>query len=66
LNLKNDELYQRYGIESGDFILSVEDEKVSTSNEVEVLLKKFQNKEYVVLEILTKGGKLGYIRLREN
>jgi Do/DeqQ family serine protease len=66
LNLKNDDLYQRYGIESGDFILSVEDEKVSTSNEVEVLLKKFQNKEYVVLEILTKGGKLGYIRLREN
>jgi Do/DeqQ family serine protease len=66
LNLKNDDLYQRYGIESGDFILSVEDEKVSTPNEVEVLLKKFQNKEYVVLEILTKGGKLGYIRLREN
>ena len=66
LSLKNDYLYQRYGIESGDFILSVEDEKVSTSNEVEVLLKKFQNKEYVVLEILTKGGKLGYIRLREN
>jgi serine protease Do len=66
LSLENDALHQRYGIESGDFILSVEDEKVSTSNEVELLLKKYQNKEYVVLEILTKGGKLGYIRLREN
>ncbi len=66
VSLDNDYLYQRYGIESGDFILSVEDEKVSTSNQVEQLLKKYQNKNYVVLEILTKGGKLGYIRLREN
>lgn len=66
VHLNNDILYQRYGIESGDFILSVEDVKVSASDEVEVLLKKYQNKEYVVLEILTKGGKLGYIRLREN
>ena len=66
VSLDNNDLYQRYGIESGDFILSVEDEKVSTSDEVEILLKKYQNKEYVVLEILTQGGKLGYIRLREN
>jgi len=65
VSLDNDNLYQRYGIESGDFILSIEDQKVSTAIEVEVLLKKYQNKEYVVLEILTKGGKLGYIRLRE-
>jgi len=65
VSLDNDDLFQRYGIESGDFILSVEDKKVSTSDEVEVLLKKYQNKDYVVLEILTQGGKLGYIRLRE-
>ena len=66
VSLENENLYQRYGIESGDFILSIEDHKVSTAIEVEVLLKKYQNKEYTVVEILTNSGKLGYIRLREN
>ena len=64
--MNNENLYQRYGIEKGDFILSIEDERVSDANEIERLLKKYQNKEYMVVEILTKKGKLGYIRLRQN
>ena len=64
--LNNENLYQRYGIEKGDFILSIEDEKVSDASDIEHLLKKYQNKEYMVVEILTKKGKLGYIRLRQN
>ena len=66
VNLKNKNLQQRYGIKNGDIILAIEDKKVITVNEVEQLLKRYQNKEYVVVQILTQEGKLGYIRLREN
>ena len=66
VDLKNKNLQQRYGIANGDIILTIEDKKVTTVNEVEQLLKRYQNKEYVVVQILTQEGKLGYIRLREN
>jgi len=66
LDLKNTSLQQTYGIESGDIILSIEDVKVYSESDVEQLLKKYQNKEYVVVQILTQKGKLGYIRLRSN
>jgi serine protease Do len=66
VNLKNVSLQQTYGIENGDIILSIEDVKVSSESDVEQLLKKNQNKEYVVVQILTQKGKLGYIRLRGN
>lgn len=66
VNLKNESLYQTYGLRSGDIILAVEDQKVSSVEEVEKLLKKYQNKEYVELHIQTQQGKTGYIRLRGN
>ena len=66
VDLKNKNLQQRYGIANGDIILTIEDKKVTTVNEVEQLLKRYQNKEYVEVQILTQEGKLGYIRLREN
>lgn len=66
VDLKNVSLQQTYGIENGDIILSIEDVKVSSESDVEQLLKKNQNKEYVVVQILTQKGKLGYIRLRAN
>ncbi len=65
-NLKNESLQHTYGIESGDIILSIEDQDVSSANDVERLLKKYQNKEYMVLKMLTQRGKLGYIRLKVN
>ncbi len=66
VTLKNTSLQQTYGIENGDIILSIEDVKVSSESDVEQLLKKYQNKEYVVVQMLTQQGKLGYIRLRAN
>ena len=66
VDLKNEELQRTYGLQSGDIILDIEDQKVRTVLEVEQLLKKYQNKDYVVIQILTQQGKLGYIRLREN
>ena len=66
VELKNKVLQQTYGLQSGDIILDIEDQKVRTVLEVEQLLKKYQNKDYVVIQILTQKGKLGYIRLREN
>ena len=65
MNLKNNSLKETYGVKSGDIILAVEDQKVSTVEELERLLKKHQNKSYVELHILTQSGKVGYIRLRE-
>ncbi len=64
-NLTNKSLYETYGVKSGDIILAIEDQKVSTVEELERLLKKYQNKSYVELHILTQDGKVGYIRLRE-
>ncbi len=66
IKLKNKGLQETYGIQSGDIILAIEEQKVNSANDVERLLKKYQNKDYVELQILTQKGKLGYIRLREN
>lgn len=65
VKLKNQSLTETYGVKSGDIILAVEDQKVSTVEELERLLKKYQNKPYVELHVLTQDGKVGYIRLRE-
>lgn len=65
ISLKNKSLQETYGVKAGDIILAVEDQKVSTQEDLERLLKKFQNKSYVELHILTQDGKVGYIRLRE-
>ncbi len=66
VNLKNKSIEETYGVGNGDIILAVEDQKVSTAQEVDQLLKKNQNKDYYELQILTQTGKLGYIRVRSN
>lgn len=66
VDLKNKAIERTYGVGNGDIILSVEDQKVSSSEEVDQLLKKYQNKEYFELQILTQGGKRGYIRVRSD
>lgn len=66
VNLKNEAIERTYGVGNGDIILSVEDQKVYNSEQVDQLLKKYQNKEYFELQILTKSGKQGYIRVRSD
>lgn len=66
VNLKNEAIERTYGVGNGDIILSVEDQKVYSSEQVDQLLKKYQNKEYFELQILTKSGKQGYIRVRSD
>lgn len=66
VHLKNKTIENTYGISSGDIILAVEDHKVTNSQEVDQLLKKYQNKDYFELQILTQSGKMGYIRVRSN
>ena len=66
LNLKNAAIERTYGVGNGDIILAVEDQKVYSSEQVDQLLKKYQNKEYFEIQILTKSGKQGYIRVRSD
>lgn len=66
VDLKNGVIERTYGVGSGDIILAVEDQKVSNAKEVDQLLKKYQNKDYFELQILTKSGKQGYIRVPTN
>ncbi len=66
VDLKNKAIERTYGVGDGDIILAVEDQKVHSSEEVDQLLKKHQNKEYFELQILTKSGKIGYIRVRSD
>ncbi|MGB5320706.1 S1C family serine protease [Lutimonas sp.] len=66
VDLKNEAIERTYGVGNGDIILMVEDQKVHNSEEVDQLLKKHQNKEYFELQILTKSGKMGYIRVRSD
>jgi len=66
VKLKNTNIENTYGISNGDIILAIEDHKVTSSQEVDQLLKKYQNKDYFEVQILTQGGKMGYIRVRSN
>jgi len=66
VKLKNANIENTYGVSNGDIILAVEDHKVTSSQEVDQLLKKYQNKDYFEVQILTQGGKMGYIRVRSN
>ncbi len=66
VNLKNEYIERTYGVGNGDIILAVEDQKVTSPREVDQLLKKYQNKDYFELQILTRDGKMGYIRVRSN
>ena len=66
VNLKNRSIEETYGVGNGDIILSIEDQKVSSAAEVDVVLRKNQNKDYFEVQILTQSGKMGYIRVRSN
>ncbi len=63
--LSNSNLKMKYGLQNGDIILAIEDQKVKTGKEAEQLLRYYQNKEYINVLILKQNGTYGYIRLRE-
>ncbi|MEN8124331.1 MAG: Do family serine endopeptidase [Bacteroidota bacterium] len=65
VNLTNNTIKQKYGLKNGDYILAVEDQKVKNDEDVEKLLRLYQNKEYINVLILKQNGTYGYIRLRE-
>ncbi|MFD1315796.1 S1C family serine protease [Namhaeicola litoreus] len=64
-SLNNKTLYSKYGIENGDMILAIEDQKIQSEEEVEELLRYYQSKEYINVLILKQNGTYGYVRLRE-
>ncbi|WP_196884904.1 Do family serine endopeptidase [Aureivirga sp. CE67] len=59
----NQNLSKRFGVEEGDILLSINGEKIKSVGQVENILENSQNKDYVVLEILTKQGKIEYVPL---
>ena len=65
VSLSNSEIKQKYGLKNGDYILAVEDEKVKDEEDLEKLLRTYQNKEYINVLILKQNGTYGYIRLRD-
>lgn len=65
VSLTNTALKQKYGLKNGDYILAVEDQKVNNNEDVEKLLRTYQNKEYINVFILKQNGSYGYIRLSE-
>lgn len=64
-NLNNNTLKTKYGVQNGDMILAVEDQKVKTKEELEELLQFYQTKPYINVLVLKQDGTYGYIRLRE-
>lgn len=64
-SLNNKTLYSKYGVENGDMVLAIEDQKVTSEQEVEELLRAYQNKDYINVLILKQNGTYGYVRLRE-
>lgn len=64
--LNNPYLSQRFGITNGDIILGIDDNTVKNEKELEYYLGKGQNKQYVILQILTSKGQVEYIPIKIN
>jgi Do/DeqQ family serine protease len=62
----NSILKDRYGIKNGDIILGVDDKIVKTEKELENYLEKGQDKQYVILQILSGNGQLEYVPIKIN
>lgn len=64
--ITNSILTERYGIKNGDIILGIDDNLVTSEKELEYYLEKGQNKQYVILKILTDNRQLEYIPIKIN
>jgi len=60
----NNPSFARYGIQKGAIILGIEREKVTNTEDVEGLLRRYENNEYVTLQILNTNNKVEYISLK--
>ena len=56
--------FSRFGIQKGAVILAIERQRVHSVSEVETLMRRFENNEYVTLQILTKDGKVEFVPLK--
>lgn len=64
--ITNTVLKERFGIKNGAIILGIDDNIVKTEKELEFYLEKGQNKQYVILQILTENGQVEYVPIKIN
>lgn len=60
----NNKSFSRYGIKENAIILAIERQKIHSVNDVENLMRHFENNEYVTLQILNTDGNVEYISLK--
>lgn len=60
----NNPSFSRFGIEEGAIILAIERQKVTSVENVEQLMRQFEDNEYVTLQILNTNDKVEYISLK--
>ncbi len=64
--ITNSILKDRFGINNGDIILGIDDNLVNTEKELEFYLEKGQNKQYVILQILSENEQIEYVPIKIN
>ncbi len=60
----NNESFSRYGIKEGAIILGIERQKIKHVADVEKLMRNYEDKEYVTLQILNTNNKVEYVSLK--
>lgn len=60
----NNPSFSKYGIKEGAVILGIERQKVMNVTDVENLMRSYEDKEYVTLQILNANKKVEYISLK--
>ncbi len=60
----NNASFSQYGIKEGAIILGIERQKIKDVADVEKLMRYYEDKEYVTLQILNTNNKVEYISLK--
>lgn len=60
----NNPSFSKYGIKEGAVILGIERQKIKQVADVEKLMRYYEDKEYVTLQILNTNNKVEYISLK--
>jgi len=60
----NNTSFSRHGIKEGAIILGIERQKIMDVADVEKLMRTYENKEYVTLQILNTNNKVEYVSLK--
>lgn len=64
--ITNSILKDRFGIKNGAIIIGIDDSIVKNEKELEYYLEKGQNKQYVILQILTENRQVEYVPIKIN